>query len=59
MKGMTEHSVFSTALRKVLQVSKNDLRRMLEDEKKENANKPKRGPKPKASALGHACDSTD
>jgi hypothetical protein len=46
---------FSSALRRVLQVSKSDLNQMLADEKRANAGKPKRGPKPKhSSASGHA-----
>jgi hypothetical protein len=46
---------FASALRRVLQVSKNDLNQMLADEKRANAGKPKRGPKPKHSlASGHA-----
>jgi len=45
---------FSSALRRVLQVSKTDLNQMLADEKRANAGKPKRGPKPKhSSASGH------
>jgi hypothetical protein len=46
---------FNTALRSVLQVSKSDLNQMLEAEKLANAGKPKRGPKPKTSASGHAA----
>ncbi len=45
-------SRFNDALRSVLQVSKNDLGEILAQEKVANADKPKRGPKPKAS--GHA-----
>jgi hypothetical protein len=46
---------FSSALHRVLQVSKTDLNQMLADEKCANAGKPKRGPKPKnSSASGHA-----
>jgi hypothetical protein len=45
---------FNSALRSVLQVSKADMNRMLADEKQANAGKPKRGPKPKISASGHA-----
>lgn len=40
---------FNDALRSVVQVSKNDLNKMLADEKEANEGKPKRGPKPKAS----------
>jgi hypothetical protein len=45
-------SRFHDALRSVLQVSKSDLGEILAQEKEANADKPKRGPKPKAS--GHA-----
>jgi hypothetical protein len=48
---------FNDALRSVLQVSKQNLQRMLEAEKKANADKPKRGPKPTAS--GHAASGKD
>jgi len=44
---------FNNALRNVLQVSKSDLNKMLADEKRANAGKPKPGPKPKTSASGH------
>jgi uncharacterized protein (DUF4415 family) len=37
-------------LSKVLQVSKADLNEMIAEEKRANAGKPKRGPKPKTSA---------
>jgi hypothetical protein len=37
---------FSTALRRVLSVSKDDLKVLLAREKAKNADKPKRGPKP-------------
>jgi hypothetical protein len=39
--------VFKEALGKVLQVSKKDLTELLAEEKAANADKPKRGPKPK------------
>jgi hypothetical protein len=51
---------FETALRQVVSVSKEELTRMLEAEKRANEGKPKRGPKPKtASTSGHASDSND
>jgi len=50
---------FQDALRSVGQVSKNDLDQMLADEKIANAGKPKRGPKPKTSASGHAVSDKD
>ena len=45
----TQMQRFNDALRSVLEVSKDDLSRMLAAEKEANAGKPKRGPKPKAS----------
>lgn len=50
---------FTTGLRKVLNCSKAQLDNALEYEKKMNAGKPKRGPKPKTSALGRASSSKD
>jgi hypothetical protein len=38
---------FNNALRQVMQVSKEDLKEILAQEKAANADKPKRGPKPK------------
>lgn len=55
----SDYERFSTALRKVLQVSKTDLNRMMEEEKRANAGKPKRGPKPKTSASGRASENRD
>jgi len=37
---------FNDALRQVMQVSKEDLNKILAQEKTANADKPKRGPKP-------------
>jgi hypothetical protein len=54
-----ESTAFKGALRKVLQVSKNDLDGMLKKEKLDNEGKPKRGPKPKTSASDRASDSGD
>jgi hypothetical protein len=48
-----EMSAFDSALRKVLSVSKNDLNRLLQEEKVANANKPKRGRKPKTASSSH------
>ena len=45
-------SRFNDALRSVLQVSKSNLDEIRSQEKEANADKPKRGPKPRAS--GHA-----
>jgi hypothetical protein len=58
-KTADEYTTFQSALRQVLQVSKADLNRMLAEEKIANAGKPKRGPKPKISASGHASRETD
>ena len=49
---------FNAALGQVLQVSKAELQRREEEWKREHAGKPKRGPKPKTSASGHACRDT-
>jgi hypothetical protein len=40
-------SEFDKALKAILRVSKDDLKRMLRQEKLANAGKPKRGPKPR------------
>lgn len=45
-KHSTEYENFDNAMRHVLQVSKEELQRRLEAEKRANAGKPKRGPKP-------------
>jgi hypothetical protein len=47
-----QYKAFQDALRRVLQVSKSDLTKMLAEEKQTNTGKPKRGPK--TSALGRA-----
>ena len=55
-----EFQRFDSAMRTILQVSKTDLNAMLEAEKIANADKPKRGPKPKRlSASGHASGDKD
>jgi hypothetical protein len=46
---------FNDALRDVLSVSKSDLNRMLEDERRSKIGKVKPGPKPKTSPSGHAA----
>jgi hypothetical protein len=46
---------FNEALKDVLSVSKNDMNRMLEDERRSKIGKIKPGPKPKTSASGHAA----
>lgn len=43
---------FRSALKKVMRVSKDDLKEILAEQKAANADKPKRGPKPKRSTLG-------
>ena len=53
-KHSPEYTRFDSAMRTILQVSKTDLNRMLAEEKIANAGKPKRGPKPRSSASGHA-----
>jgi hypothetical protein len=54
-KKSVQYEAFESALRTVLQVSKSDLSRMLADEKIANADKPKRGPKPKSSDHASEC----
>jgi len=49
-----EFARFDTTVRQVLSVSKEELRRREAQYKAERANKPKRGPKPKTLASGHA-----
>ncbi len=51
----SEMDRFNSALRSVLSVSKIELQQRLEADKLANADKPKRGPKPKTSASGHAA----
>jgi len=51
---VSEFQKFDNAMRRVLHVSKAELKQRLEAEKLANAGKPKRGPKPKASASDHA-----
>ena len=46
---------FNNALRDVLSVSKSDLNRMLEDERRSKIGKPKPGPKPRSSASDRAA----
>jgi uncharacterized tellurite resistance protein B-like protein len=41
---------FRSALKSVMQVSKEELKEILEKEKAANADKPKRGPKPSAKS---------
>ena len=45
-----EMARFNNALRGVMQVPKSDLKELLAKEKAANADKPKRGPKPKLSS---------
>jgi len=52
----SEMQRFNDALRGVLSVSKNDLNRMLEEERQSKIGKTKPGPKPKTSASGHAAN---
>ena len=55
-KTTDEYTNFQNALRTVLQVSKTELRQREAAYKAANEGKPKRGPKPKALASGHASD---
>ncbi len=47
---------FNEGLRRVLSVSKTDLKRILAEEKASKAGKVKPGPKPKSSASVHDSD---
>jgi type VI protein secretion system component VasF len=53
-KASAEYTNFENAMRTILKVSKADVTRAMAEEKLANAGKPKRGPKPKTSASGHA-----
>lgn len=50
---------FQSALGRVLKVSKDELADREKQYQDERANKPKRGPKPKTSASGHASGDKD
>ena len=50
MKFNSEMDVFEKALQHVLQVSKVDMQKMLDEEKQSKIGQTKRGPKPKPSA---------
>jgi hypothetical protein len=51
MKKSSEYDAFSAALKKVLHVSKEDLKQLIaDDEKKRRQVKQKPGPKPRASS---------
>ena len=53
-KTSPEYQKFTGALRTVLQVSKTDMNRMLEEERLSKIGKVKPGPKPKTSTSDHA-----
>jgi hypothetical protein len=48
---------FNDALRQIMNVSKSELNRRLEADRRENEGRPKRGPKPKSS--GHVSSDKD
>jgi hypothetical protein len=50
---------FNKALRLLARVSKADLREILEKDKMSKVGKPKRGPRPHASASDHVSGETD
>lgn len=54
-----EYQKFTGALRTVLQVSKSDMNRMLEEERVSKIGKTKPGPKPKTSTSGPAASDKD
>jgi len=58
-KTADEYTNFQNGLRKVLQVSKEELNRRIAIDNASRAGKPKRGPKPHSSASGRASDDTD
>jgi hypothetical protein len=49
-----EYNNFENAMRAILRAPKADVERELAKEKAERATKPRRGPKPRSSASGHA-----
>jgi hypothetical protein len=50
---------FSAGLRQILTVSKSELAEREKQYQDERDGKPKRGPKPRSSALGHASSAGD
>jgi len=54
-----EYQRFEDGLRQVLTVSKIELQEREKQYQAERADKPKRGPKPKTSASGHASGDRD
>ena len=54
-----EQRRFEGVLKSILQVSKHDMQKMLEDDRMEREGMPKRGPKPKTSASGHVASDKD
>lgn len=58
-KPSPEYTNFENAMRTILRASKAEVNRVLAEEKTERATKPKRGPKPRVSASGHASRERD
>jgi hypothetical protein len=58
-KPSPEYEQFTGALRAILQVSKSDMNRMLEEERVSKIGKTKPGPKPKTSASGRVVSDRD
>jgi hypothetical protein len=58
-KPSPKYEKFAGALRTVLQVSKSDMNRMLEEERVSKIGKTKPGPKPKTSTSGRAVSDKD
>jgi hypothetical protein len=54
-----DYKRFETALQQVLTVSKSELKEREKQYQVERAGKPKRGPKPRSSALDHASSAVD
>jgi len=57
-KQSAEYTNFEHAMRAIMRAPKADVERMLAEEKAERATKPKRGPKPHASARVPGGDAT-
>lgn len=53
----SEAKRFDAGVRKILSVSRDELKRREEQWKRERAEKPKPGPKPKTSSASHVSDS--
>jgi len=58
VEGLEAFARFDNAMKKVLSVSHDELKRRIEAERRKSAGNPhKRGPKPKNGASGHVAES--